>query len=99
MAALAEHTNVFDTAFAILCQKGYQIWFEPDSSLYCAEKDGWDFASESPLGLLGAVGIFEFVQPEEWKEYWWKIPRAVPSRSLPETPRVHTFRSTKLTKA
>lgn len=86
MAALADYTNVFDTALSILAQKGYQLWFDPRSSLYYAEKDGWDFASRSPVGLLGVVSIFEFQKPDEWTEYWWRLPESGLYRNLPETP-------------
>jgi len=86
MAALADYTNVFDTALSILSQKGYQLWYDRESHVYYAEKDGWDFASESPVGLLGVIAIYEFEQPQAWSEYWWRLPPAGLYRNLPATP-------------
>jgi hypothetical protein len=43
MAALGEYTNVYNTALNLLVRRGYQVWYEPDTREYCAEKDGWDF--------------------------------------------------------
>lgn len=86
MAALADHTNVFDTALSVLSRKGFQLWYDEDARLYWAEKDGWDFCSESPVGLLGVVSIFEFVEPATWTEYWWNL-RSGLYRNLPATSR------------
>jgi len=74
MATLADHANVSDTALIILQKKGYQLWQNSESNTYYAEKDGWDFASNSLVGLLGVVAIFEFTRPPVWREYWWKEP-------------------------
>ncbi|MFC5474361.1 hypothetical protein [Paraherbaspirillum soli] len=72
MAALSEYANVQDTALKILLKKGYQFWFDDRTELYCAEKNGWDFKAESPCGLLGIVTIYEFKNPGQYSEYWWK---------------------------
>lgn len=72
MAALAEHSNVYDTALKIIIKKGFRVWLEVKSHLYCAEKDGWDFKSDSPCGLLGLIAIYEYRQPTSFHDYWWK---------------------------
>ena len=86
MAALADYTNVYDTALSIIAKKGYQLWYIESTKTYWAEKDGWDFTSDSPTGLLGVIAIFEFHHPVEWKEYWWRLPPSGLYRSLPESP-------------
>ena|SRR5882762_5931268 len=86
MAALADHTNVFDTVISILEKKGYQIWYVGASCTYYAEKDGWDFASNSPVGLLGVVSIFEFLNPTVWAEYWWRMAPFGLHQELPDSP-------------
>jgi hypothetical protein len=71
MPALSEYSNVYNTALVILQKKGYRLWHNRERELYYAEKDGWDFVSDSPCGLLGLIAIFECKQPREFKEYWW----------------------------
>lgn len=71
MPTLSQYTNVFDTALALLHAKGYQVWRDDVAQLFYAERDGWDFAADDPVGLLGVIGIFEAVQPAEYREYWW----------------------------
>jgi len=72
MAALSEHSNVYNTALIVLTQKGYQLWYDEGTDDYCAEKDGWDFRSPTPCGLLGLVAIFEYKRPDALTEYWWR---------------------------
>jgi len=72
MPTLSEYTNVYNTALLILREKGYQVWRDTEAELYFAEKDGWDFAADSPCGLLGVVAIRDYVKPEKYREYWWK---------------------------
>ena len=72
MATLTDVGNVNSTILTILEQKGFQVWSdEPDS--YWAEKDGWDFVAYSLAELLGLVSVYEFIDPKEYKEYWWKL--------------------------
>jgi hypothetical protein len=89
--ALSDYSNVYGTALQVLQDKGYQIWFDPETNMFWAERDGWDFASESPCGLLGAVAIYEHRNPPKYQEYWWRkdeidvldLPRAPsPYRSI-----------------
>lgn len=87
MPTLGDHSNVFDTAFAVMQRKGYRVWYEPDSCHWGAERDGWDFLAYSPTALLGLIAIHDFIQPTEFREYWWRIddPNA-DSRNLPAKP-------------
>jgi len=87
MAALADHSNVIDTAIDVLQRKGFQVWHDKEQGKYCAERDGWDFVARSPVSLLGLVAIFEATQPESWREYWWKSPRTSLHEALPDEPR------------
>lgn len=72
MPTLSDYTNVYGEAVKILREKGYQVWQEGMSQMYCAEKDGWDFMAESPTALLGLVAIFEHRLPKRYTEYWWR---------------------------
>src|SRR5262245_27417598 len=85
MPTLSSYINVFGTALQVLKDKGYQLWFQPDTNLYYAERDGWDFAGDSPCDLLGIVAIFEHVRPQRYKEYWWRT-GDIDTRSLPDAP-------------
>ena len=80
MAALSSHPNTWSTCLRILRQKGYRLSKHYDSFFddepgyhYRAEKDGYDFVADNPLELLGLTNIYEFVQPSDWKPYWWAI--------------------------
>ena len=84
MAALAEYSNVYNTALILMDQKGYRLWYDRKKELYCAEKDGWDFMAESPLSLLGIVAIFEQKSPSTYREYWWKEEGKDIYQNLPE---------------
>ena len=86
MAALADYTNVYDTALAILARKGYQLWYVESTKTYWAERNGWDFTSDSPVGLLGVVAILDFHAPGGWSEYWWRMPPSGLYRNLPDHP-------------
>jgi hypothetical protein len=83
MASLSEHSNVYNSALLVLKKKGYQIWYDSKTEDYCAERDGWDFRSPSPCGLLGLVAIFEFKQPAGFVEYWWREEGPEVYRDLP----------------
>ncbi len=87
MPALSEYTNVYNTALELLSQKGFQLWFDEAAQLFYAEKEGWDFAGDTPLGLLGVVTIWEARQPTACKEYWWKDEGGTDYRQLPEEPK------------
>lgn len=86
MPALSEYSNVYDTSVSILNKKGYQVWYDRDVDIFCAEKDGWDFQSDSPCGLLGLVAIFEFREPNEYTVDWWRESNSPDHRKLPQAP-------------
>lgn len=90
MPALAEYANVQNTALLILQTKGFQCWFQESNETYCAERDGWDFMADSPLGLLGLIAIYEFKQPTSCPEYWWREEGAWLLDSLPRSPKPYT---------
>jgi hypothetical protein len=89
MPSLSEYVNVYNTALIILQKNGYQVWYDTKSKLYFAEKGGWDFAADSPCGLLGVVSIYEFQKPATYREYWWKEDGAHIYGHLPKQPRAH----------
>ena len=86
MPALSEYTNVYGTALAHLEELGFQLWRDPRTELFCAERGGWDFMAESPVALLGLVKIFELTAPAEWREYWWRHPTPRSHTTLPTVP-------------
>jgi hypothetical protein len=86
MPTLSEYSNVYNTALVILQRKGYQVWYDKKLDAYQAEKDGWDFMSDSPCGLLGVVAIFEERKPARFTEYWWKEDSPELYGNLPERP-------------
>ena len=86
MPALSEYTNVYGIALAHLERLGFQVWHDKQADLFCAERDGWDFMAESPVGLLGLVKLWELAQPEAWSEYWWRTVEPVDHSRLPEAP-------------
>ena len=86
MPALSEYANVFDTAVAVLERKGYQVWVSPRTDLVWAQRDGWDFAAETPIALLGLVAIYEHTRPAGYTEYWWRTEPERRYADLPTTP-------------
>jgi hypothetical protein len=86
MASASEYSNMYNAAINIIHAKGYQTWLDPVTQLFSAEKDGWDFQSESPCGLLGLIAVFEFIKPSAYSEYWWKNEGLLDYRQLPTTP-------------
>ena len=87
MPALGEYTNVYNSALNILKKKGFQSWYDEKSELFCSEKDGWDFMADSPCGLLGVVAMYEFIKPEQYDEYWWKVNDEELYDGLPKAPK------------
>ena len=86
MPALSAYSNVENTSMCILVEKGYRVWFERDTEMYCCEKSGWDFMAESITELLGVVSIYEYHgSPLQYKEYWWKINEPNLVNSISET--------------
>lgn len=86
MPALSEYSNVYNSALLVLSQKGFQVWYDQNAQQYCAERDGWDFMSSSPCGLLGVVAIFEAKKPKQYAENWWREEGPLSYRKLPSLP-------------
>ena len=86
MPALSEYTNVYGTAISLLEELGYQVWHDEKNEVYCAEKDGWDFWADSPVGLLGLVKIYEMMAPVSSSEYWWQVDSPADFFGLPKRP-------------
>lgn len=72
MPALSYHSNVHDSALALLRRKGFQVWKDGQSQHYGAERDGWDFFAYDPVELVGLVAMFEASAPAAYCEYWWR---------------------------
>lgn len=87
MPTLSQCSNVENTALLILKEKGYQVWEDEGLDSVRAEKDGWDFLSDTAVGLLGLIAIFEFHSPEGHKEYWWRIREPWILDKLPKEPK------------
>ncbi len=87
MTALHDHSNVYNTALGLLDRRGFQLWYDPELECYCAERDGWDFSSPTPTGLLGLVAIFEASKPSSFREYWWRAEGAPDYTALPNAPK------------
>jgi hypothetical protein len=84
VASLASAANVYNTCLRILRRRGYKLWVdcfteadvgpEDCSITWRAEKDGYDFAADDPLELLGLTAIYEFKKPTEAPApYWWVV--------------------------
>ena len=59
-------------------RRGYSLHTEyPDDeddvglSMWFAAKDGFTFAADNPIELLGLVTVYEDVQPKDDQPYWW----------------------------
>jgi len=83
--ALGEYPNVWDSAIAVLEQKGYTVWHDSRTDMYGAERGGWDFLADSPISLLGLVALYEHKQPDGYTEYWWRTAPRRSSLDLPTT--------------
>jgi hypothetical protein len=75
MASLGSHLNVWNTCLQLLRRRGYRLAMVPgeedDLSGFTAERDGFTFAADNPIELLGLTAIYEEVQPAEDRSYWW----------------------------
>jgi hypothetical protein len=90
MPALGAYASVWNSALAVLEEKGYAVWHSPGPDLFYAEKDGWDFAADDPTALLGLVAIYEHRKPAAYAEYWWRATPAHGSTDLPTDPPDYT---------
>lgn len=80
MASLATAGNVHQTCLRILRARGYALRieierYEDDDEPYgySAERDGFSFAAEDPIALLGLVAVYEHVRPTSDEPYWWVV--------------------------
>jgi hypothetical protein len=80
MASLGSAGNVHATCLRILRAKGYALRrdigrYEDDDGPYgyLAEKDGFTFAADDPIELLGLTAIYEHVRPTHDEPYWWFV--------------------------
>lgn len=80
MASLGSAANVYATCLRILRGKGYALArdvgdYEADDGPhgYRAQKDGFTFAGDNPIELLGLVAVYEHVQPSRDEPYWWVV--------------------------
>lgn len=86
MPALSEYVNVYNSALQALKDKGFQIWIDENTDMFCAERSGWDFMAENPISLLGLVALLEHKSPDTYEEYWWKSEGVLDYRKLPNEP-------------
>ena len=61
----------------------------PSDALWAAEKDGFRFMVDNPIGLLGLVGVYNHMQPLEDRPYWWRkegedVLRKIMSEAFPQ---------------
>ncbi len=96
MASLGSNANVWNTCLQLLRRRGYHLEMTlsdddgddedgPDAwtaALWSAEKDGFSFAGDNPIELLGLVALYEEVRPEEDKPYWWRAKNSPDSPDL-----------------
>ena len=87
MPTLSDYTNVYDVAIEIILEQGFQVWYDREEQLFYCERDGWDFAAESPSALLGIVSVYSFIQPDTYCESWWKRPTRLKHSRLPSFPK------------
>lgn len=90
MPALGEYPNVWDSAIAVLEEKGFDVWRDEAAEVFWAQRGGWDFLADSPIALLGLVAIYEQREPGSYTEYWWKAQPRHDSLDLPTAPPDYT---------
>jgi hypothetical protein len=80
MASLGSAGNVHATCLRILRAKGYALardlgHYEDDDGPYgyLAEKDGFTFAANDPIELLGLAAVYEHVRPTHDVPSWWFV--------------------------
>jgi hypothetical protein len=73
MPTLSAYSNTENTSLIIIKEKGFTVWYDEEMGKFCAVKERWDFIANSITELLGIISIYEYHQPKEYKEYWWKI--------------------------
>jgi hypothetical protein len=91
---LVSHMNVYKTCLHILRSRGFDLEVsgeaEPDGSYpvqchWIARKGDFYFCGDNPIELLGLVAIYDYIQPQEDKSYWWSVECADIWEELMET--------------
>jgi len=90
MPALTSYSNTENSALVVLKEKGYQLWYDQETETHFAEKDGWDFAAEGAMELLGVVALYEHCSPEKFEPYWWRKDDTKLLHNLSEEPCSYT---------
>ena len=79
---LASNANNYNTCLLILRSRGFALEVsgeaEPDGSYpsecrWIARKGGFYFCGDNPIELLGLVAIYDHVQPQDDRSYWWAV--------------------------
>ncbi len=79
---VASRPNVYNTCLRILRSRGFALEVrgeaEPDGSYptdcrWIARKDDFYFCGDNPIELLGLVAVYDHVQPQEDRPYWWVV--------------------------
>lgn len=86
MPTLGEYVNTYNSALETLRRKGFQLWYDQESDMFCAERCGWDFMADTPIALLGLVALFEDRAPSRYEEYWWRDEGQMDHMNLPRAP-------------
>jgi hypothetical protein len=80
--SLGSHANVYNTCLRILRNCGFALRVEgemtaegcyPPNALWIAVKDGFHFAADNPIELLGLVAVYDYVRPKDDRAYWWRV--------------------------
>lgn len=79
---LASHANVYNICLRILRSRGFDLEVsgeaETDGSyparcFWIARKGDFYFCGDNPIELLGLVAVYDYIQPQEDRSYWWRI--------------------------
>ncbi len=73
MILLSSYPNVYNTCLVLLRRSGYQITYDRANDSWSAQKHEYFFRADNPIELLGLTTIYQEIQPQDGKEYWWMI--------------------------
>ncbi len=73
MILLSSHLNVYNTCLVLLRRSGYNITYDRANDSWSAQKHEYCFRADNPIELLGLTTIYQEIQPQNGKEYWWMI--------------------------
>ena len=68
---IAEAMNTYNPALAVLCAKGFEVWFSPSADgnpgqSWCARKGRRRIVASDPLCLLGLAAMWE-QRGDDWQ--------------------------------